>query len=141
MNTRHYLSGELNGILSAHRRGYVAAIRYDNDLAMDWYGICCEEGMPFVQCALRSKYHVIDYDLEPFLRVRPDLGGLTDVAMLQLCNMASSAVKASPSHVARHRLGRRSGMIESIPRAEAHQLARRIGHFLRDVARYERRAS
>lgn len=95
--------------------------------------------MPFVQCAVRSRYHIIDYDLEPFLRDRPELSGLTHEAMLQLRNVVSAAVKASPSHLAKHRLNRRSGVIESIPRDDAHRLARYIGQFLRDLSRYERR--
>lgn len=138
MNARRYLPGELYGIETAYRRGYVATMRFDDDLATDWYEVCCEEGLPFVQCAYRRKYHQIDYDLKPFLDSRPDLGGLTDEALSRLEEIAAAACKASPSHLAKHQLTDVSGLIVSIPRDDAHALARRIAGMLRNLGNYRR---
>lgn len=136
MNSRHYLPGEMYGIESARRRGYVATSRFDDDLAIDWYGICEDEGLPFVQCARRQKYHVVDYDLTPFLRVRPELVALSDGGLEKIISIASQACRVSPSNAARFQAHDRGGMIQSIPHAQAHRLAQRLARVLRDMSMY-----
>lgn len=139
MNSRHYLPGELRGIESARQRGYVACTQFDDDLAMDWYGVCRDEGMPFVQCAVRRKYHVIDYDLAPFIAGRPGIEGLSPNALDRVQRDADAAAKSSPNRQARAHIESTSGVISGIPRDDAHQLARRIATMFRDLNNYELR--
>jgi hypothetical protein len=137
MNRSRYRVGELHGIESARRRGYVAAIVYNDELALDWYGICADEGMPFVQCAKRRAYHQIDYDLGPVTRSRPNIIGLTPAALASVRRLAAGACKASPNK-ARHQIGETSGLIIGIPRDAAHQLARQLAAMFRDMRSYQR---
>jgi hypothetical protein len=126
MSSRRYLTGELYGLETARKRGYVATIQHDDDLATDWFDACISDGFPFVQCAFRRKYHRIDFDLSPFLWVRPGLMGLSDDALETVRNIAAEACKASPNPKARASIDRTEGVIDGIPRDEAHRLAHRL---------------
>lgn len=138
LNPRRYLPGELQGIESAHRRGYVATRRFDDDLALDWYGICEEEGMPFVQCAQRKTLYVVDFDLTPFLRRRPELAGLNEHGVQLLTRFAERAFKVS-SRSARIQVHDQGGLLTGLARDQAHQLAQRIHRILCDMALYQER--
>lgn len=138
MSQRNYLVVELHGLETARTRGCVSTIQYDDDLAIDWYGVCRDEGLPFVQCAFKRKYHQVDYDLDPFLDPRPDIVGLKLHVESMFREVLKAVCKASPNRQARYQVGGSSGVISGIPREEAHRLARHIAVMFRDMGNYER---
>jgi hypothetical protein len=135
--SHRYRVGELHGLETARKRGYVASIEHDDELALDWYGECQERSLPFVQCAFRRKYYRVDFELDPFLAGRPDLMGLSDDALETVRTIAAEACKASPNHKARASIDRTEGVIDGIPRDDAHRLAHRLSGLLRDMSMYQ----